>query len=187
MAGCFGARAVSILADPTSPLFPKINKFLLKRPSWVPSNLPRYFARALIHSAPTEDDSYHKEVDWYFEYLLYSLRTPLDMEIFRTRNIFEMLLSHYASPSCAISAKEKMVRLLLRAVSEQVGGATTLITRCGLLSWVDMRLANGDHRGRQLKAVARRCWETCDKEKVKEWSAGTINDEYIDRLVKRYE
>jgi nucleolar pre-ribosomal-associated protein 1 len=93
------------------------------------------------------------------------------MEIFRTKNVLERLLSYYASASCAISAKEKIVRLLLRAAA--VGGSTTLITRCGLVSWIQMRLENKDHRHRMLRELVSRMYETCDQEKVDLWSSGT--------------
>jgi nucleolar pre-ribosomal-associated protein 1 len=170
--GIFAARAASVLADPTHFMFGKLNLFLMKRPDWTVENLPRYFGRNIINSEPDQDGSYHKEVDWYLDYLLDSLRTPEDMEIFRTKNVIERLLSYYLSASCAISAKEKIVRLLLRAVA--VGGSTTLITRCGVVSWLQMRLENHDHRHRLLRLLASRLWETCDKDKVAGWSGGMV-------------
>jgi nucleolar pre-ribosomal-associated protein 1 len=71
-----------------------------------------------------------------------------------------------------VSAKEKILRLLLRAT--HVDGSTTLITRCGVLSWVKMMLDNQDPRQRMLKALALRVYETCDRERVNEWSSGAI-------------
>lgn len=106
------------------------------------------------------------------DYLMDSLRTPADMEIFRTNNIFERLLSYYVSKSCAIQAKEKIVRLLLRTVA--IEGATTLITRCGVVQWVRMMLDQRDYRGLSLKVLVKRLWEDCDKEKVEEWSSGSM-------------
>lgn len=169
--GVFAARAVLVLADPSHFLFGKLNQFLMKRPSWTVENLPRYFGRNIINSEPDQDGYYHKEVDWYLDYLIDCLRTGEDMEIFRTKNVFERLLSYYASASCAVSAKEKIVRLLLRAAAVQ--GSTTLITRCGLLGWIQMRLDNNDHRHRMLRLLASQLWETCDQAKVGEWSSGT--------------
>lgn len=71
-------------------------------------------------SEPDDDGAYHKEVDWFLDYLIDGLRTPRDMESFRKSNVFEQLLSFYASRSCSGAAKEKIVRLLLRATT--VGG-----------------------------------------------------------------
>jgi nucleolar pre-ribosomal-associated protein 1 len=169
--GVFAARAVNVVADPTHFMFGKINQFLLKRPDWTVENLPRYLGKTIINSEPDQDGAYHKEVDWFLDYLIDCLRTPEDMEIFRTKNVFERILSYYVSASCAISAKEKIVRLLLRAAA--VGGSTTLITRCGLVSWVQMRLENKDHRHRMLRELVSRVYETCDREKVDLWSSGT--------------
>ncbi|KAF2010024.1 hypothetical protein BU24DRAFT_400644 [Aaosphaeria arxii CBS 175.79] len=170
--GVFAARAVRVIADPTHFMFGKINNFLLKGPNWTVANLPRYFGRVTINSEPDVDGSYHTEVDWYLDYLIDALRTEQDMEILRTKNVFERLLSYYLSASCAVSAKEKIVRLLLRAVS--VGGSTTLIKRCGVVSWIQMRLQNNDHRQRSLKILATRIWENCDQEQVEQWSSKTL-------------
>ncbi|ORY02070.1 ribosome 60S biogenesis N-terminal-domain-containing protein, partial [Clohesyomyces aquaticus] len=170
--GVFAARAVNILADPTHVLFGKVNKFLLKRPYWFVDNIPRYFGRNIVRNDPEQDDSYHKEVDWFLDYVIDCLRTSADMEIFRIKNIFEGLLSYYESPSCAITGKEKILRLLFRAAA--VGGSTTLITRCGIVSWIQMRLANADYRHEMLTSLAIRVYDTSDKEKVGEWSSGII-------------
>ncbi|KAF2703687.1 hypothetical protein K504DRAFT_463409 [Pleomassaria siparia CBS 279.74] len=169
--GVFAARAALVLADPMHFMFAKINQFLLKRPDWIVENLPRYLGKTIINSEPDQDGAYHKEVDWFLDYLIDCLRTEEDMEIFRTNNVIEKLLSYYVSASCAISAKEKIVRLLLRAAA--VGGSTTLMTRCGLVSWIQMRLENNDHRHRMLRALALRIHETSDQGKVEQWSSGT--------------
>ncbi|KAF2690505.1 hypothetical protein K458DRAFT_357328 [Lentithecium fluviatile CBS 122367] len=172
--GVFAAHCVKVIADPTHFMFGKINTFLTNRPSWNVRNLPRKFSRNIINSEPDEDDSYHKEVDWFLDYLIDCLRTSEDMEIFRTNNIFERLLSYYASKSCAISAKGKVVRLLLRAAA--VGGSTTLITRCGLVSWIRMMLVNRDHRHGTLRVLAARADGLCDREKVDDWSSGSMKE-----------
>jgi len=154
-------------------MFGKINKFLTNRPTWEIRNLPRRFSRIIIHNEPDEDNSYHKEVDWLLDYLIDCLRTAEDMEIFRTNNVFERLLSYYEAKSCVISAKEKIVRLLFRAAA--VGGSTTLITRCGLLSWIDMMLISNDYRQHELRQLAARVFDVCDRDKVMEWSSGTMD------------
>ena len=96
------------------------------------------------------------------------------MELFRRSNIFEQLLSHYSSRSCAVAEKEKIIRLLLRAT--HVGGSTTLITRCGLVSWIQMMLDGHDPRHRALRVLALRLHETCDVEKVGQWSGGMMKE-----------
>jgi nucleolar pre-ribosomal-associated protein 1 len=176
----FAARCIPIIADPTHFLFPKINAFLTNRPAWPIAQLTKKFSRSILLSPPDEDGSYHKEVDWFLDYLIECLRTPADMEIFRTSNVFETLLSYYGSKSCAIIAKEKIVRLLLRAVA--VGGSTTLITRCGVVGWVRTMLDQRDYRGRSLKVLVERLWAGCDRTKVDGWGAGSMEG-----LVKRVE
>ncbi|RYN51122.1 hypothetical protein AA0118_g10621 [Alternaria tenuissima] len=170
--GVLAARCAGIVADPTHSLFSTVNKFLTTAPAWDVTTLLRFFWHRIVASQPDDDTTYHKEVDWYFDYLMDSLRTPADMELFRRSNIFEQLLTHYGSRSCPASAKDKIVRLLLRAT--HVGGSTTLITRCGLIPWIQMMLDGYDPRHRALKTLAGRVYETCDREKVAAWSSDSL-------------
>jgi nucleolar pre-ribosomal-associated protein 1 len=181
VAGVLAARCAGIVADPTLSLYSTVNKFLTTSPAWDVNSLLRFFWHRIVASQPDDDTTYHKEVDWYFDYLMDCLRTPADMELFRRSNIFEQLLSHYGSRSCPVSAKDKIVRLLLRAT--HVGGSTTLITRCGLVTWIQMMLDGQDPRQRSLRTLASRVYETCDQEKVATWSSGTIG-ETVASLVK---
>ena len=170
--GVFAARAVRVLAEPTHVMFSKINKFLTAAPAWDVDFLSRKLYRSIVGSEPDDDGTYHKEVDWFLDYLIDGLRTPRDMESFRKSNIFEQLLSFYASRSCSAAGKEKIIRLLIRATA--VGGSTTLITRCGLASWIQICLGNQDPRQKMLRVLATRAYETCDQGRVAEWSNGTI-------------
>lgn len=172
--GVLAARCVGILADPTNSLFSTISKFLTKAPVWDTNTILRHFWHCIVSSEPNDDGTYHKEVEWYLDYLKDALRTPADMELFRRSNIFEQLLAHYQSRSCTVAAKEKIVKLLLRAT--HVGGSTTLITRCGLVSWIKMMLDNHDAQNRVLRALTSRVYETCDREKVAQWSSGTVSE-----------
>jgi nucleolar pre-ribosomal-associated protein 1 len=172
LGGVLAARCASILADPTQSMYSKISRFLTKAPAWNVQHLLSEFWHAIVASEPDEDGTYHQEVDWFLDYLFDSLRTSQDMEYFRKSNIVEQLLGHYGSRSCAASAKEKILRLLLRAT--HVDGSTTLITRCGLLPWVQMMLDSQDPRHRTLKTLALRAYETCDQDRVNEWSSGYV-------------
>lgn len=153
-------------------MFSKVNKFLTTAPAWDVDFLLRKLYRSIVGSEPDDDGAYHKEVEWFLDYLIDGLRTPRDMESFRKSNIFEQLLSFYASRSCNATCKEKIVRLLLRASA--VGGSTTLVTRCGIVSWIQVCLSNQDPRQKMLKVLAQRVLETCDQGRVAEWSNGTI-------------
>ncbi|KAF1839535.1 hypothetical protein BDW02DRAFT_564086 [Decorospora gaudefroyi] len=179
--GALAARCAGIVADPTLPLFSTVNRFLTTSPVWDVNSLLRFFWHRIVASQPDDESTYHEEVNWYLDYLMDGLRTRADMELFRRSNIFEQLLSHYTSRSCAASAKDKVVRLLLRAT--HVGGSTTLITRCGLITWIQMMVGGNDARQRALKILASRVYETCDQNKVAAWSSGTI-EEIVASLIK---
>ncbi|KAF2816380.1 uncharacterized protein BDZ99DRAFT_505823 [Mytilinidion resinicola] len=171
VAGVFAFRVLTILADPTHYMFPKVNKFLNKGPSWVVGKIPSYFAENTLRSEPEEDDGYYREVNWLLDFFIDALRTAEDMEIFRAKNIFERVLGFYSTPGCGFRTKEKMLRLLFRAAA--VGGSTTLITRSGVLSWIQGQLALKDGHQSMLRQLALRVWETSDQQKVNEWSSGS--------------
>lgn len=173
--GVLAARCVTVLADPTLSLFSAINRFLTASPAWDMHSLLRYFWHRIVASEPDDDGTYHQQVDWYLDFLLDSLRTPADMELFRRSNIFEQLLSHYSSRSCTVPAKEKIIKLLLRAT--HVGGSTTLVTRCGLIAWIQMMLDGHDPRHRILRTLASRVYETYDQDKVAQWSSGIAREQ----------
>lgn len=75
VAGVFATRALSVLADPTHFMYPKVNKFLNKGPNWSVGRLPSYWAEKILLNPPEEDDAWHKEVGWLLDYLFDALRT----------------------------------------------------------------------------------------------------------------
>lgn len=96
------------------------------------------------------------------------------MEIYRRSDILERLLS-ISTTTLPGSCRQKMLDLLFRCTS--VGGSTTLITRCGLLSWVQFQISSchsGPSEHASLKYLALRTYETSDQERVKQWSYGGV-------------
>lgn len=125
-------------------------------------------------------------------YLYPALCTPADLEILRARGTFEPLLALVANPFAGPAVEEAVLRLLWRATAVE-GGSTMLITRKGVMAWVAGRIAGAsdldgygkgavlDEEDRlrlgsrsALKDLVRRLWETCDKERVDEWSHGAM-------------
>lgn len=173
VAGVFASRAIVVLADPTHHMYPKINEYLNRGPSWNVERLPSYWADKIILNIPSDDNAYHKEVEWYVEFLFDCLRTPKDMEIFRSRGIFERILSLYSAPSSSSKLKNKIIRIIFRAAAID-GGSTTLITRFGVLGWVEGQLSRTDRHEETLKTLKARLRERCDISKVDEWSGAAI-------------
>lgn len=97
------------------------------------------------------------------------------MNIYRKCHIIERLLSFAASPSVPEACFQKILDLIFRCT--YVKGSSTLITRCGLLSWISSRLAshaNNDTTGERLKSLGSRLYETSDQERVDDWANGTL-------------
>ena len=94
------------------------------------------------------------------------------MELYRRCNVFEHLLCMADSPA-VLEITQKVVDVLFRCT--YINGSTTLVTRYGLLSWLGFRLI--EHKGKlkdRLTLLSRRLQQTCDDERVKVWSDGSI-------------
>lgn len=173
----FASHALAVLPSPLHPAYPKLSALLTSRPNFFPpASLPRKLVASFLLAPPSDADpqAHHQEAAWLLAYLLDALRTPADMEVFRVANVFEKVLSYYSSGSCSVANREVIVKLLIRAATGEVGGSTTLVTRVGVVSWAGEMLDRGDRRGKMLRVLVGRVWEGCDKERVRNWSAGTM-------------
>lgn len=97
------------------------------------------------------------------------------MDSYRKCHIFERLMSCSASPSLPEPCFQKTLDLLFRCT--YVEGSSTLITRCGLISWIASCLAmhsDNDLTGERLRLLASRAYETSDQERIDDWAKGSI-------------
>lgn len=95
--------------------------------------------------------------------------------MYRRCHILERILTISTTFLMPMVCFEKIVSLLYRCTF--VKGSSTLITRCGLLSWISTRLkaGKGTVRGNDvLKLLASRAYDTSDKEWVDDWSNGGV-------------
>ncbi|KAK5135280.1 hypothetical protein LTR08_005383 [Meristemomyces frigidus] len=170
LTGTFASQALHVLQEPTHYIYPKLNRYLIKSPEWRISRMPSYWLQNTVHSRPEEDDAYWKEVQWVLDWLVDGLRTQSDLDILRRSDVFEQVTALYCSPAAAGKAKkstrEKVVELLYRATCVE-GGSGTMITRAGVLAWLEMVERGGDDSAGLMK---RRVLESCDLERVHGWS-----------------
>lgn len=164
IAGTFATRALHVQTQPHHFLYPKINHFLIRGPEWRASKLPSYWLSNTLLDQPKIDDSYWREVQWVLNWLVDGLRSPSDLEILRRGSIFEKILGLWSSPGAANHrpVKEKSLELVFRATCVE-GGSDFLITRVGILDWLEMI---SEPRADGLK---KRILESCDTERIGAW------------------
>lgn len=188
--GVFLAQAVQVLSNPGHFLYEKVNELLLRRPLLDLYDLPYLLQISIL----TAGDEYQKEISWILNVLAAGLRTEevrcfriqygycltehdrlivQDLNIYRKRNIFGSCLSLYISPYCFDNIKEKIMELLWNAAAVH-GGGTTLITRNGVISFIEEQLSLSENNKVSLKRLAARLYESSAKGHVKEWSQGNI-------------
>ncbi|KPM37092.1 hypothetical protein AK830_g9475 [Neonectria ditissima] len=169
----FAVHTLDVIKSPLHPLYPKINSFLTRSPVWSLEKLP--MAHDILHGEPSEDDKYYTEITWLLVYLLDSLRTPFDLGVFHKKRWFEKILVLGGNPYLRLNLRTRVLRVLYRASCID-GGSTTLVTRFGILSWLDAQRAACEvaDEADVLTALMRRIWETCDQEKVTAWSKGGV-------------
>ncbi|KAE8354393.1 ribosome 60S biogenesis N-terminal-domain-containing protein [Aspergillus coremiiformis] len=167
------SSCLTVLVDPMHKLYGKVNKFLQKAPSWELEKIPSYWIDKILLHEPELDDGYFEETNWLLDLLIKGLRTETDMEIFRRANVFERALSFYESPGTGLPAKRKILHLLYR--STQVRGSTTLITRAGIVSWIQSQIPTlSTKEAPTFAAIAHSLYETSEQSRVVKWSGGSM-------------
>ncbi|CAK3927708.1 related to URB1 Nucleolar required for the normal accumulation of 25S and rRNAs [Lecanosticta acicola] len=169
IAGTFAVRALHVQTQPQHFIYPKLNHFLIRGPEWRANTLPSYWLSTTVLDQPKVDDAYWREAQWVLDWLVDGLRTPADLEILRRGSIFEKLLGLWISPGAAShkQIREKCFELVFRASCVE-SGSDFLITRIGILSWLDM-VSTSDAKAAVLKD---RILETCDTERIQAWKGG---------------
>ncbi|KAL8671196.1 MAG: hypothetical protein Q9168_004292 [Polycauliona sp. 1 TL-2023] len=174
-AGVMAAECCLVLSDPLHILYAKVNRFLNKGPVWKVERLPSYWVEQIVMRLPSIDDGYYKEIEWLLIILTKGLQTSADMELYRRSHILERLFSLLTSPSLPAVQQKRVMELLYRYI--QVGGSTTLITRCSLLSWVPSYLTSGQliqGEDIMLEKLVARCKSDCEQERIHSWSDGKL-------------
>ncbi|CAG8059748.1 unnamed protein product [Penicillium salamii] len=167
------ANCLAVLTNPLHKVYGKVNKFLQKAPVWEVEKIPTYWVDKILLHEPELDDGYFDEIDWLLNLFVKALRTEADMEVYRRANVFERLLSLYQSPTLGPAARRKILHIVYRGA--QVGGSTTLITRSGIISWIQIQAAEaGEKEHAQLAALAHALYDKCDRQRVDAWSNGTL-------------
>ncbi|RAQ62121.1 ribosome biogenesis protein Urb1 [Aspergillus flavus] len=167
------SNCLAVLVNPMNKLYGKVNKFLQKAPSWEPEKIPSYWIDKILLHEPELDDGYFEETNWLLDLLIKGLRTETDMGIYRRANVFERALSFYESPGPSLPSKRKILHLLYR--STQVQGSTTLITRAGIVSWIQSQIpALGGKEVPTFTAMAFSLYESSEQDRVMKWSGGSV-------------
>ena len=91
------------------------------------------------------------------------------METYRLSNVMERVLSLAASRSLPAYLRGKIIQLCYRCTF--VDGSTTLVTRCGILSWIRGEMDNNQEaRGQVLRSLAVQIRKTCDMKRIDDWA-----------------
>lgn len=171
----FARNALDVLQNPLHCLYGKLNSFLIKGPTWMLDRLPLVYD--ILQDGPDLDDTYYAELSWLFSYLLDGLQAEPDMALYHNTRLFERLLSLASNPYLRSNLRAQILRIVYRATCIK-GGSTTLVTRFGIVSWLEAQSAvcGSESERKTYRALLRRIWETSDKERASVWSNGGIQD-----------
>ena len=102
----------------------------------------------VLHGEPSDDDRYYAELTWLFDFLLDCLRREADMGVFHQTRWFEKVFAAACNPYMKPGLRNRVFKVLYRATCIE-GGSTTLVTRFGVLGWLEeLRVAGeGEERG----------------------------------------
>lgn len=171
----FARHALEVLKDPHHALYGKVNSYLIKGPTWKLDRPPLVYD--ILQEGPELDDTYYTELSWILTYLLDGLLAKADMATYHNMRLFERLLSLMGNPYMRQSLRVQSLKMVYRATCID-GGSTTLITRFGIISWLEAQsAAHGTMPGGDIhKALAKRIWETTDQDRIMQWSKDGIAD-----------
>ena len=94
------------------------------------------------------------------------------MDIYHHSKVFERILSLYESPTLAASAKKKILNVIYR--STQVGGSSVLITRAGIISWIQSQVVLNLKDVSTVTALMYAAYDSSDRGRVDTWSGGAL-------------
>lgn len=171
----FACHGLDVLKSPLHTMYAKVNSFLTSGPVWRLDKLP--LVHEILQEEPTEDDCYYAELSWLLTYLLDSLRTATDLALFHKKRVFEQLMSLASNPYMRPNLRTQILGILYRATSIE-GGSGTLITRFGVMAWLESRHAAsaGNDEEWIYPALIKRVWQTADQDRALVWSNGGIRD-----------
>lgn len=167
----FVCRALDILRNPTHCLYPKINTFLTRGPSWDLGKIP--LVHDILQEGPTDDSTYYTEVSWLLSYLLDGVRGPGDVALLHRRKVFERVFALYCNPYMGPNLRNQILRIVYRA-STIPEGSDTLVTRFGAASWLELQKATAGEDVGIYQALVLRLWKTCDQKRIASWSRDSI-------------
>jgi hypothetical protein len=172
----FLAQAAQVLANPTHFLYDKVMELLLRNPLLQLHDIPIMLSTTHIDG----DEHHHKEIAWILNVLAAGMKTQQDLLLYRKRNVFGNVLAVYTSPNSTERAKEKVLELLWNAAAVD-GGGTTLITRNGVVAWIEQQLgvSEDEMEATTLRRLLARMWEASAKKHVKEWSRGNLGGHFV--------
>ncbi|SPN98612.1 related to URB1 Nucleolar protein required for the normal accumulation of 25S and 5.8S rRNAs [Cephalotrichum gorgonifer] len=170
----FAVHALPVLLAPLHALYPKINKYLTRAPRWPAGKIP--MVHDILHEEPSDDDKYYSELTWLFDFLLDCLRREADVGVFHQTRWFEKVFAAACNPYMRPGLRNRVFRVLYRVTCIK-GGSTTLVTRFGVLSWLEeLRVSEvvGSEERAVVGGLMARVWEACDRGHVGKWSRGGI-------------
>ncbi|KAI9892360.1 MAG: hypothetical protein M1814_001561 [Vezdaea aestivalis] len=160
----FASGALEVLANPLHFLYPKVNEFLQQGPKWADSTVPM-FHKIMLYG-PTEDEGYYQEVQWLLERLIKGLRTSKDLYVYISTGMFERLLPLF---HLAQRLQPYIIELLWVAVNVE-DGPTTLVTRCGMMTWIKAMAWMEGVTDQRFARIQNCLVEAMKKERVVQWS-----------------
>lgn len=172
IASVFATQSLAILQDPSHFMYPKINKYLNKGPTWNVGKLANYWVDRTVLETPDEDDKHWAEIEFVLDFITAGTRTLQDVHLLLPRNCMEKILDIFASPSAPKGVKDAVLKVAYRVAA--VGGATSLVTRTGVLAWLDMRAKVGDVDAASLEVLRQKVSSGIDEDRVKTWSKGAL-------------
>ena len=171
----FTCHSLRILTNPLHQLYPALNKFLCDDPTWKTNKLP--FVRSFLAGDPEAEGAFFIGLLWILGYLADGMRSKQDVSLLtQNRRDVERLLTI----SCVHPKTKERVRFaalgMLSRVAEVETGPGALLTRFGMVSWLETMEARAKNEDKEREQAAFRL--------LREKILANVNDDTRERWSK---
>ncbi|PHH62253.1 hypothetical protein CDD81_7313 [Ophiocordyceps australis] len=165
----FACLALKVVISPTHALYPKVNAFLVRSPSWALHKMP--LAHHVLHLRPSRDGAHFAEVAHLLHLLLLGVRELADVLFLLRSRWLEKVLLLDCSVYLPADSRRRVLEIVYRAAAIP-GGAAALVSRASILGWLAAARQDDVQEVRIRRALAAYIVAMCGEDFVEAWRRG---------------
>lgn len=149
------SRICDLLLQPASPLYEKAFRWVLNGPAIRPNDIPLMQDLIAPRDSEVNYESYYKQLSWVLESLEFGIKSEMDLDLLKRRDVFEWLFNLINLPYLNSRMKSVINRIFYNVQRIENGGSA-LLTRYGAVSTSEVQNLWIKENGREVEAALER-------------------------------